>query len=82
MKMKFAFCAACAISTVLAACAATPVANSPQVAEATQTCRQETTLGSTIAHRSCSAPMTQEERDAVARDITLRGQPAPLIKNN
>ena len=74
--------ATCALAALLGACAGTPAADASgrQVAEAGQVCTTEAQLGSSIAKRTCHAPMTQEQRDAVERDITLRSQPKPIIK--
>jgi hypothetical protein len=69
-----------ALLALLSACAGTDNAASPQVAEAGQVCTTEAQLGSSIAKRTCHAPMSQEDRDAVNRDITLRSQPKPIIK--
>lgn len=71
-----------ALATLLSACAGAPAADSSgqQVADAGQVCTTEAQLGSSIAKRTCHAPMTQEQRDAVERDITLRNQPKPIIK--
>lgn len=68
----------------LAGCATAPVAapgTSPQVASAEPPCADgDMQTGSMIQRRCKRAAMTQEERDAVSRDITLRGQPKPVIK--
>jgi hypothetical protein len=70
------------LATLLSACS-TPGADSisgQQVASANQVCTTDAPIGSSIAKKTCHAPMTQEQRDALERDITLRGQPKPIIK--
>jgi len=70
------------LATLLSACS-TPGADSisgQQVAAANQVCSTDAPIGSSIAKKTCHAPLTQEQRDAVERDITLHGQPAPIVK--
>jgi hypothetical protein len=70
-----------ALASALCGCA---TANSPPDAneQAQQVCTTDTTTGSQIARRTCRAPMSKEEREALDREITLHSQPAPIIKNN
>lgn len=61
----------------LTACAPAAVrADEPGLA---QHCALEAPLGSAVVRRSCTTPMTQVERDAVARDITNRSLETPAI---
>lgn len=68
---------------VLALCACTTPNSTPDGTEqAQQVCTTDTTTGSQIARRTCRAPISKEERDALDRDIMIHSQPKPVIKNN
>lgn len=81
LKLVHSSFSALALVFLLSACTSvTDPAADEGVASANQVCSTEAPLGSSIAKRTCHSPMTQQQRDAVDREITLHAQPASLLK--